>query len=452
MAWKWEVFKSWTWTKFQSPAATTAKVVVAAGLLAAGGLLWYERAQPRYPTAMDEATIIGAFVEREHLAHHHTRVIDTDPPFKFPHYYYVKFRRYQVLSGSTWTNEVATNAVGLYPDRSFYLVTVTNILHWMESATDAPFIIRAPRWVDMATGSGAQGSGRLMGRAWNGVQNGRWDATPFKTNEIMDHAWWKTHIWTSAPHHGALPYVTNRPFYMGTNMLNQIGKALTAYRWTWEPGSDPTNQAIIVWATVAVGSSSSEEPGDVDAHIAAAIDAMEWTQPNFTAAELEHRELAAHYAYIANATEYGATVKEAITTRKQVDGFYDDTERYFAPSVSGTVAQVTEHGVIVDLYAAALPFQDRPMLTWWTPQYYHNRGFDTNIWERVVINATNLMGHTTEAYRAFIRTWDGLFDAGEMKSRLNSTGTGIMGWASGPSIFVVDWRFQCLTNRAAFWD
>jgi hypothetical protein len=442
MAWTWEEFKAWTWTKFQSPAATTAKVVVAGGLLAAGGLLWYERAQPRYPTARDEATIIGAFVERDGLAHHHTLVSDTE----------VKFRRYPVLSGSTWTNEAATNAVGLYPDRSFYLVTVTNLLHGMESVTNATSMSLAPRWIDLATGSGAQGSGRLTGRAWNGVQNGWWEATPFKTNEIMNHTWWQSNIWTSAPHYGALPYTTNRPFYIGTNMLNQIGKALTAYRWTWEPGSDVTNQVPIIWATVATGTSSSEEPGDVDAHIDAAIDALEWTQPNFTAAELEHRELAAHYAYIDSANEFGATVKEAISTRLIIDGLFGLSARYFAPSATGTVAQVTEHGVIVDLYADALPDGDQYMLTAWTPQYYHNRGFDTNIWERVIIEAEDLTGHTTEAYRAFIRTWDGPFDAGEMKTRLNSTGSGIMGWASGPAIFVVDWRFQCLTNRAAFWD
>jgi hypothetical protein len=437
MAWKWDTFKEWV-----PESGTAVKVVVAAGLLASGGLLWWERAQPRYPTARDEAEIIGAFVERYGLAQRRARLS----------YGYVKYHRYPVLSGSTWTNELQLNAVGLYPDRSFYLVTVTNTLRVMESSA-TNISLTSPRWVDLATGSGTPGSYRLQGRAWNGVQHGWWDATPFKTNEIMDHTWWRSNIWATAPHHGALPYVTNRPFYMGTNMLNQIGRALTAYRWTWELGSDPTNEMpYFTHATVAEGLASNHD--DADSAIDAACDAVVWTQPGFTSNDLAHLELASHYA-LGTAYEsdgkWNAHVWEKVATRIIIDGFFTDYARYVSPLITGMVSRAAEHGVITGLYADAMPDGDRYLLAGGS-DYYHNRGFDTNKWEMVTLSAEEIDGHTTEGYRSFIRAWDGMFDKGEMKARLNATGHGIMGWASGPAIFVIDWRFQCLTNRAAFWD
>jgi hypothetical protein len=424
MAWSWQTYREWT----NSTTGYTVKVVVAAGLLASGGLLWWERAQPRYPTARDEAEIIGALQERA-------------PTY----WHFVTWARFPVLTEGVWTNELQYNAVGLYPRRSLYTYVVSNTVAQLCSSNKATYAWPRNGYTDLCGGGGTEGNYRLWGRPWDGT-----NMLPIADGEIMDLAWWHSNIWADAGHFGDFAYIHRKPFYMGTNMLNEIGKALSAFRWTWEEGSDPTNgyPYSAYSFLVRTGTSEFEEPVDAETAIDAACANMAWVSP-YTSAELENLELASHYAYVAGVDDYGAIVYERITT-KYVERVYDRTVSYFAPVVTGTVARVTEHAVLRALYAESMRDYDRWVLEM-GPAYYHGRGFNTNIWEAVELEAEELEGHTTEAYRSFIRTFEGGFDTGDMQTLLGPD-CGTMGWSSGPQCFVVDWRFQCLTNRAAFWD
>jgi len=440
MAWKWDTFASWT----NSTTDYTVKVLVAAGLLAAGGLLWYERAQPRYPTARDEAEIIGAMQERRAVAAHHGWL--GWAPTVWDWSSHVTWSRFPVLTnGVVWTNELQYGAVGLYPRRSLYTYDVSNIVATLCSSNRATYAWPRTGYADLRVGGGTEGNRRLWGRPWDGT-----NMLPIADAEVMDLAWWQSNIWADAAHFGDFAYIHRKPFYMGTNMLDEIGKALSAFRWTWQEGSDPTNAYPYPTYSfrVRTGTSDFEDPVDAETAIDAACANMAWVSP-YASAGLERLELASHYAFVAGVNDYGATVHEYITA-KYVEGWFDRTASYFAPVVTGTVARVTEHAVLRELYAESMREYDRWMTEQYEPAYYHGRGFNTNIWEAVDLEAEELEGHTTEAYRSFIRTFEGGFDTGDMQTLLGPD-CGIMGWSSGPQCFVVDWKFQCLTNYAAFW-
>lgn len=451
MAWKWDTFKEWV-----PESGTTVKVVVAAGLLAAGGLLWYERAQPRYPTARDEAEIVGALVERLGIAQAYG-------------YGWGKFRHYPVLDGGVWTNEPQWHAVGLYPDRDFYLIDVTNAMRLMENDADW---LSPGRWVDLAVpGSfwGGQNTGaeRLSGRAWTNDDAYAYNSgsLPFVVEEWMDFGWWTNHIWAAAPHHGSLPYATNRPFYLGTNILNQIARPLTAYRWSFDRGvalrvtNDWPNMTIggIVQVAVGYGDGSSE-----DAAIDAAIDAMSW-EFSMPESAFEHLKLRSHYVsawawYDEDEKQYSAIVVERVSAAGGIF-FYPQLGNCLVPEFPGLVRKVTEHAVVTAPYSYVMhPGGYLNGYNWWgddhlgaSATFYHPLGFASNVWEYLDPPAEEIEGVTTNGYWAYSHMWDGLFDKSEMKRLLNAN-EDCMGWGAGPSVFVIDWRFQCLTNRAAYWE
>lgn len=206
MAWSFPDWATWTDTLNRRWA-----VVVAAGaIVGAGTLYWYDRAEPNYPAAQDEAVLIAADLERR-MAVGRTNDLN-----------YIAYTN--IVDGVT-NALVATNAVGYYPSWHLANACATSIVTTLSST---------PTFSYRATPGGSWATGRdfwvasIRPDAWDSSRidafadaSGSWGAF-FAASNQMAQAWWSNNICAS-PIAYQYPWQTNilsyHPAYSVTNLV-----------------------------------------------------------------------------------------------------------------------------------------------------------------------------------------------------------------------------------------
>ena len=208
-----------TWFSIES-FGVTRSVLIAAGAMAIGGgvLYWYERPQPKYPAAQDEAIILAAIIERSVVTGDGGAIDDGAGRF----------------SGTNTT--YATNAVGLYPSQSLWV--------GLPPAAEGkiPTYLRTIYGADTFWVRSNDTEVRGAGEHTNTTM-----AAFVDTNEIPSTAWWSNVLWTAfAPNYAgfsstAWPWQAATQYqsavyqYVATNHLNQTAAVICALKQTMYP-------------------------------------------------------------------------------------------------------------------------------------------------------------------------------------------------------------------------
>ena len=173
--------------------------------IAAGALMWYQREAPLYPSTLDEAEVRFALLER------------------------------QAAAGS---GESASNAVGFYPSRRFWIDTEYG-------AQSVPAMTRRRgSFINLWKLGGASALQRRIADYPNVIGE----------SEKMELDYWRSNHYEHASFFGDYQYLHTNNYYMATNILFQVGRALSDMRWTLNlgtgfitmPDSLATN-AMITW-------------------------------------------------------------------------------------------------------------------------------------------------------------------------------------------------------------
>jgi hypothetical protein len=366
--------------------------------LVAGALLWYERPAPLYPTTRDEAEARFALLERT--------VAQASAPFA-----------------------TITNVVGLYPSR----------------------------WFWAGTGSGEQTAPELTKRLagdflnlWDlggvgGLQRSVADYEFVVADaDRIDYDWWTNNLYAEADYFGDYQYLHTNTLYMCTNILEQVGRALSAMRWTLEDdnswgGPEPVTNTWVRWQG-------------------------EWCIRD---------ELADAFADALDSwAAAGPSVGLSALPIDTLDGMTNCPLRYHVARVSWTETITNTWAVLVEEWAV---FQQRVA---WAPaatnvmawhvgafatnnaaldidEFYHPAGV-TGTWEIASAPLTDL-GGGTYGFAECLFDWDGRIPRVEIAGRIPPVedpyyGSRVAGWSRHTwEAFAGDWRFQCFTNRAAFW-
>jgi hypothetical protein len=223
MAWNWETWKSWT-----TQTGITVRLLILSGLIGGGALLWYDRDDPRYPTVYDSAEIMAALLER-HLALKTTNDLVG----------------INMISGHVIPDGETTNAIGLYPSRGFFLSHVPNqIRQIFYEQTNFYGYTYLDLWNTNAALSGWHMFDGANFYPTNQYYPGEdWNFPPSYNMSRYDtfidwyaDIWWVKNICANFAYTNnyAYPfyYLTNTQYYVTTGMLHEIGRALSAMRWT----------------------------------------------------------------------------------------------------------------------------------------------------------------------------------------------------------------------------
>lgn len=413
MGWDWTTYKSWTTSE-----GIVVRVVAVAGMIGAGSLLWHERTPAHYPAAVDQAECVGAMQERL-LAGGMAYV---------PHV--SSWRNYD---GTNWTSVVQTNATGFYPSRDVFMNWIPA---WMQALRGFPFL-----YVDL-WGADEASSGRNItgGRPWE-LYGDDYNHAPIADDEEMGDDWWTSNIWADAEGFGDLQYTHTNQFYMTTNILYQVARPLAAMRWTylnpWEQGTGmvtntyPGGTNEVNWYT----ETALYAPGtDWATVLADLVSKHAATVPDADIEALDNLMVLEHYAIIARYTDITNAVMGQLFETVTFMNFPE-----WEPPVSNLVRSVWEHGVF-KIYPGA-------------DHFYCAIPTETNRWEQEQRSPiVNDRGRTV--YRTDIYRWDGQFDLDDLEAfGADACLAQVMiGWEPArDSGFLVDWRFQCLTNTAAIW-
>lgn len=208
MAWNFDTFAEW-----RDAVGRQWKVIVAAGVIAAGSTvpLWYDRPQPKYPKAIDEATLLSALLERKMVSEYAFSIYVGQPAYTLS----------RTLDG---TNGTRDNAVLYYPSGS--------VVETCSAKT--AYLLKNYRWVQMLPGCAWENDLSLFaddGISWAHFYSNTVDLAFFQDNLngiVFDYGplpdrktWdfsWRTNYTAS--------------YYVATNAYNQIGRALSVMRHT----------------------------------------------------------------------------------------------------------------------------------------------------------------------------------------------------------------------------
>lgn len=360
--------------------------------LVAGALLWYERPAPLYPTTRDEAEARFALLER--------RVAQASAPFA-----------------------TVTNVVGLYPSR----------------------------WFWAGTGIGEQtvpeltkGLERDFVNLWDlgGVGGLQRSVVDYKfivaDADRINYDWWTNNLYADADYFGDYQYLHTNVNYMATNILRQAGRALSAMRWTLEAENyymEPDTSQTVFWDGGWYYGDTLAEAWD------AARAAFPAFEPSMPLDGLTNRPLAYHYVevswYEISYVGWGVYIQEGAR-------FVQRTA--WVPAATNVAAW----------HVGAFSTNDAP---YDIDEFYHPAGV-TGTWEIASAPLTDL-GGGTYGFAERLFDWDGRIPQAEIEGRIPPMeepyyGNRVLGWSRKLGInsawFVGDWRFQCLTNRAAYWE
>lgn len=422
MAWNWTTYKSWT-----TAEGIIVKVVASAGLIGSLSLLWTDRDDPLYPTAKDSAEIMGALVERR-LTHEDIVVITN---------------LYPTFDVTNWSYETATNAVGLYPSRHFYMTNLPSEV----ALLSADFL---DLW-----GTNELSSGHNM---TEGRLEDDYYIVPYAMKEVMNLAWWRTNIWGDAAAFGDFEYLHTNQLYMTTNILHQAAKPLSAMRWTKVYGSDYTGLVTntepvdyVTWTTMVGPRDEADGWLPVLAElIVIHTNEIRRATPDYGSADLDaisHLPVYEHIGYMAwsmaGTNSYGVIIEAAQFKARNV----------WEPPVQDLIASVYDHGLFLE---------ETTYSTLGTNCFYHPWYTYPRVW--YATNVQTVVHGGRDVYPSTIYQWDGNFSALALNWFGNQLldvmgdpyyGTLIFGWRAGDyyckGTMIVDWQFQCLTNPAAIW-
>jgi hypothetical protein len=373
--------------------------------IGAGALLWYERPAPLYPTTRDEAEARFALLER-----------------------WVATRGYYSYG---WGNlETVTNMVGFYPSRWF----------WTKPRYEAEWSVPALTWaihgasynfIDLWGLGGVGGLQRPVAEYEFVVADA----------DKINFDWWKTNMYAAATRFGDYQYLHTNTLYMCTNILEQVGRALSAMRWTLEagnhyiePGPGGTGAATVEWYShVCIRESLADAFTD-------ALDAWEAAAPSEPLDGVTNCPLRDHTAYVDWEETYTNTWKVWVTEQ----AYFVQRMAWVPAATNVTVWHVGAFGTNA---------------FWDIDEFYHPFGV-TGTWEIASVPLTDL-GGGTKGFPERLFDWHGRIPRAEIAGLIPPMeeqwyGRRVMGWArhntEGYGWFAGDWRFQCFTNRAAFWD
>ncbi len=467
MPWQFE-----EWRVFKWMGGNAARLLVVAGSIAAGALVWWLRpGGGRYFTMRDAAEISGAIIERRMARVNHLGYYD-EPGEELPRYGGV-WNYFASTNGSFWTNALARYAMHDYFDAVEEDVATIYSLTGMPYLTISPYDLGERAWVDLDDAGGFM-------PAYDGMP--LWDVAGVHggTNHpyAMQRDWYTANVHDHADGQWIprLAIGDAARSYVQTSTVHVIGRALSACRWTVEYDGWPKHFGIagegglvngeddvaLLWSYIAEG----DETDTYSDLLALAIVGMAADEPEIyispvtetleqMLAALDYATIDEHYARI---TLYENSVNDSPRVRQV------RLDEWVGGEVNGTVANGTNYtayctgGIETSYYARAGSFfhtdygQEMPGVLLGAP---------CGRWQ-----ACDFYG-TEEKDNAYVLgnrviAWDGRFpDAAWLsflpeapEPRTLSVATNYyFGWQSIDTnrAIVIDWRFTCLTNREAFW-
>ena len=361
--------------------------------IVAGALLWYERPAPLYPTTRDEAEVRFALLER--------MVAQAQQPFA-----------------------TATNVVGLYPSRWFWIGTG-------EGEQTAPEMTHglSGDFLDLWSIGGI-----------NGLQRDVADYEFIVTDaESIGFDWWTNNLYADADRFGDYQYLHTNTLYMTTNILEQVGRALSSMRYTLkvsnlsiEPATNQTVAWLGEWQTAAT----------LEDAFSAALSSCSAASPDVPLAGLTDYPLSYHVARVAWA--------ETIDDEWQVIvGEYANFLTRVAWVPAATNLLVWHVGAFRGTGATAGSAE--------IDEFYHPDAI-TGKWE-IAASAMANYGTGTNGFPEVLYNWEGRIPSSEIAAHIPPlesppSGSRVMGWARdnfAGEWFGGDWQFQCFTNHAYFW-
>ena len=406
---------AWNWTEYKRlPRRKGFLYIMTALAISGGALLWYERDDPLYVAPQDIAELWGALEERYALT----------------------------LSWFWAPYDSATNkAVYYYASREFFTTTVP----WYVTRLDNKAHAQSTVFLDLWGEGGSTGPAVLEGRSLNDYYTVILDDDEI----LMDAAWWTNNIWSGASEFGDYEYTHTNCFYVSTNLLNEIAKPLSAMRWrAYNYSAIATNGATgVAWR----GESSEQASKDMAITIAVqnciAASAEDYYENPIADANdlLTNGAVCYHNAYVDNVRE-----TNGIWAAEAWEVAYVQPWRWWIPPATNVV--VYEMGAFVGNYHPT-----RPTNEWVTAEVKLQAvpAGTSFRWDGGGVDAGEYQG-----CREVLHVWDGRFDAFAM-GRLAAQMETAIGWiyhmyneypTGNGYVFLADWQFQCLTNRAHFWE
>jgi hypothetical protein len=328
----------------------------------------------------------------------------------------VRFALLERMVAAGVQTATASNTVGFYPSWNFFMVDLPYTL----------YISMENRFLDLWP----DGATALAGRSPAEYP------LAFGGGELIGNNWWATNMYADRAYFGDFQYLYTNTFYTTTNILNQTGRALSAMRWTM--------QRYNTWGTIVPEDNellwevTSDATNDYDAAYQQALDKLgaattgdDWALTNY--------HVVTHYVEMLMYNSSG------IRCRLKERAVFSTDALWIPPATNVAAWQVGAY--------------DSNALLFWHPTA------ESNQWTTAECQMEEI-GPGTNAFREVLFRWQGRIDTTEARSlsfdRAYSYTVLIVGWQGfspnligeypGQAVFLADWQFQCLTNRAAFWD
>jgi len=416
------------WFSWQTPTGRFVRVVVAAGVAVAGGLIWIDRPTANYPTAADEAAIMARLLQS------HAALLSTG-----------EVGAVDMENAGAYFSDGAggfintTNAVGYYPSRRFYYSTLPTKLRTMAA-------IEQPRFVDLwGTADGNSGANKLNEQPYSDRPDLILDDEPMNTL-----AWWQTNIYTDAAQYGDLEFHGSNYWYLTTNILTQSARPLSAMRWTQHRFDPPAidedfdTEAIwvgtSVWYLVSAAAWATALSDAADNLLAAPIftgntNGLGETvlSEHFVRVQRERADIGGNYSERAILTETAQSLW-------QWDGLGYAVLEWIPNGTN--IASVAEFGIFTNAVSTSV---DQKI-------FYHPFAVQ-GTWQRLFLAPRDRDG--VRYYRGQIYKFQERLDIREYDGYETLTNATV-GWGTrfnDPATdfrFVVDWTFHTLTNPAPF--
>ena len=225
------------WREWRTQSGKLVTAITVAGALSVGGLLWYQRPEPVYIQAADEAEIMAAFLERATVKGKpgllvYTETVTTNPYGKEIDWVLDWQNRFVVSStNAPEFGMVLTNAIGHYPrDPRLFLGPISPYAH---PVLDDPLYRLA---------SGYENVPNCYAPLWLKPGIDVEDDEFNWRNSYTDSEWWCDTVGTNLTRryglepggYSVMPYTrTNAPPYAATNMYRQYGAVLSLLKTTF---------------------------------------------------------------------------------------------------------------------------------------------------------------------------------------------------------------------------